>query len=108
MLDHIGRLQALSAAFYIERLQGGKMKYSYTYMVRCRDGSLYTGWTNDLDRRVASHNAGKGAKYTKSHRPVELVYYEAFLTKEEAMRREYAIKQLTAAQKNSLSHSCEE
>ena len=74
MLDHIGRLQALSAAFYIERLQGGKMKYSYTYMVRCRDGSLYTGWTNDLDRRVASHNAGKGAKYTKSHRPVELVY----------------------------------
>ena len=108
MLDHIGRLQALSAAFYIERLQGGKMKYSYTYMVRCKDGSLYTGWTNDLDRRVASHNAGKGAKYTKSHRPVELVYYEAFLTKEEAMRREYAIKKLTAAQKNSLIHSCEE
>lgn len=108
MLDHIGRLQALSAAFYIERLQGGKMKYSYTYMVRCKDGSLYTGWTNDLDRRVANHNAGKGAKYTKSHRPVELVYYEAFLTKEEAMRREYAIKQLTAAQKNSLIHSCEE
>lgn len=84
------------------------MKYSYTYMVRCRDGSLYTGWTNDLDKRVANHNAGKGAKYTRSHRPVELVYYEAFLTKEEAMRREYAIKQLTAAQKNRLIHSCEQ
>ena len=102
MLDHIGRLQALSAAFYIERLQGGKMKYSYTYMVRCKDGSLYTGWTNDLDRRVANHNAGKGAKYTKSHRPVELVYYEAFLTKEEAMSREFAIKQLPRTEKEKL------
>ena len=78
------------------------MKYNYTYMVRCADGSLYTGWTNDLDRRVANHNAGKGAKYTKSHRPVELVYYEAFLTKEEAMRREYQIKQLTRNKKLEL------
>lgn len=71
-------------------------------MVRCRDGSLYTGWTNDLDRRLAAHNAGKGAKYTRSRLPVELVYYEVFDTKEEAMRREYVLKQLTARQKQDL------
>ncbi len=78
------------------------MKYNYTYMVKCRDGSLYTGWTNNLDKRVAAHNTGRGAKYTKSRRPVELVYYEAFWTKEEAMSREYAIKQLSAAEKRKL------
>lgn len=78
------------------------MKYNYTYMVKCRDDSLYTGWTNDLDKRIAAHNAGKGAKYTKSRRPVELVYYEAFRTKEEAMSREYAIKQMTAEEKRKM------
>ena len=81
------------------------MGYNYTYMLRCRDGSLYTGWTNDLDKRLACHNAGKGARYTKSRKPVELVYYEAFYTKEEAMRREYAIKQLTVREKHSLIES---
>ena len=65
---------------------------NYTYILKCSDGSLYTGWTNDLERRVKVHNEGKGAKYTKSRRPVELVYYEEFLTKEEAMKREYEIK----------------
>ena len=74
----------------------------YAYMVRCADGSLYTGWTNDLARRVAAHNAGRGAKYTKSRRPVELCYAEAFATKEEAMRREAAIKRLSRAQKLAL------
>ena len=49
---------------------------NYTYIVRCSDGSLYTGWTNDLEKRIKAHNEGKGAKYTKSRRPVELVYYE--------------------------------
>ncbi len=78
------------------------MKYNYTYMVKCRDDSLYTGWTNDLDKRIAAHNAGKGARYTKSRRPVELVYYEAFRTKEEAMSREYAIKQMTAEEKRKM------
>ena len=68
---------------------------NYTYMVRCRDDSLYTGWTNHLEKRVEDHNSGRGAKYTKSRRPVELVYYEQFETKEEAMRREWEIKQLT-------------
>lgn len=78
------------------------MKYNYTYILKCRDGSLYTGWTNDLNKRVKDHNTGKGAKYTKTRGPVELIYYEAFRTKEEAMRREYAIKQLTAAAKRRL------
>ena len=75
---------------------------NYTYMVRCRDDSLYTGWTNHLEKRVEDHNSGRGAKYTKSRRPVELVYYEQFETKEEAMRREWEIKQLTHQQKEKL------
>lgn len=75
---------------------------AYTYMVRCVDGSLYTGWTYDLEKRVAVHNSGKGAKYTKSRLPVELVYHERFTTKEEAMSREYAIKRLTRSEKLKL------
>lgn len=77
-------------------------KKAYTYMLECRDGSLYTGWTNDLEKRVACHNAGKGGKYTASRRPVKLVYYETFATKQEAMRREYAIKQLSRKEKMEL------
>ena len=57
---------------------------NYTYIVKCSDGTLYTGWTNDLEKRVSAHNSGKGAKYTKNRRPVALVYYEEFCTKEEA------------------------
>lgn len=75
---------------------------NYTYMVKCKDGTLYTGWTNDLDKRLKAHNEGKGAKYTKSRSPVVLVYYEEFLTKEEAMKREYAIKKLPRAKKLKL------
>ena len=75
---------------------------NYTYLVRCADGSLYCGWTNRLEERVRAHNEGKGAKYTKSRRPVELVYYEAFATKEEAMRREAAIKQMTRKEELAL------
>ena len=60
---------------------------NYTYILKCKDDSLYTGWTNDLKKRITSHNAGKGAKYTKARRPVELVYYEEFQTREEAMKR---------------------
>ena len=75
---------------------------NYTYMVRCADGSLYTGWTNDLTRRLEAHNAGKGAKYTKSRRPVVLCYAETFETKEEAMRREAAIKRLPRVKKLEL------
>ena len=75
---------------------------NYTYILRCGDGTLYTGWTNDLERRLAAHNAGKGSKYTRSRLPVELVYHESFDTKEEAMRREWAIKQMTRAEKLAL------
>ena len=73
-----------------------------TYIVKCSDGSLYTGWTNDLDKRLKAHNSGRGAKYTKTRRPVELVYYEKFLTKQEAMSREARIKQLSRSQKLEL------
>ena len=59
----------------------------YTYMVQCSDGTLYTGWTNDLKKRLEKHNAGKGARYTRGRLPVKLVYYEVFATKSEAMKR---------------------
>ena len=76
---------------------------NYTYIVQCADGTLYTGWTNCLEKRLKAHNSGKnGAKYTKTKRPVTLVYYEGYATKEEAMSREYAIKQLTRAKKFAL------
>ena len=75
---------------------------NYTYIVKCSDGSLYTGWTNDLKKRIRAHNDGKGAKYTKSRRPVVLAYYEEFQTKEEAMRREREIKQLDREQKMKM------
>ena len=72
------------------------------YILRCGDGSLYTGITTDLERRVAVHNSGKGGKYTRSRLPVSLVYHEEFETKEEAMSREWAIKHLTREQKLKL------
>ena len=75
---------------------------SYTYIVECGDGSFYTGWTNHLEERMVCHNAGKGAKYTRSRLPVRLVYYEVFATKQEAMKREYAIKQLSRGDKLRL------
>ena len=75
---------------------------NYTYIVRCKDGSLYTGWTNDIEKRIKAHNEGKGAKYNKSRRPVKLVYYEEFQTKEEAMKREYAIKHMRRKEKEKI------
>lgn len=75
---------------------------NYTYILRCADGTLYTGWTNDTERRLAAHNAGRGGKYTRSRRPVELVYREEWETKQQAMRRERQIKQLTRQEKLSL------
>lgn len=74
----------------------------YTYMVLCSDNTLYTGYTDNLNRRVEAHNSGKGAKYTKARLPVELVYWETYSTKQEAMQREYAIKQFSRAQKLKL------
>lgn len=78
---------------------------NYTYIVKCSDGTFYTGWTNNLEKRIRDHNAGKGAKYTKSRRPVELVYYETFSQKEDAMRREYVIKKLERKEKMKLVES---
>ncbi len=75
---------------------------NYTYILRCSDGTLYTGWTNDLSRRLAAHNAGRGGKYTRTRLPVELIYHEEFATKEEAMRREWQIKQLRREEKLQL------
>ena len=75
---------------------------NYTYILKCKDGTLYTGWTNDLERRLEAHNSGKGAKYTKTRRPVTLAYYETFETKQQAMKREYAIKQLPREEKLKL------
>ena len=75
---------------------------NYTYILSCADGTLYTGWTNDLSRRLAAHNAGRGGKYTRARLPVTLVYHEEFATKQEAMAREWAIKHLTREQKISL------
>ena len=75
---------------------------NYTYILKCKDETLYTGWTNDIEKRLEAHNAGKGAKYTRSRRPVELVYLEQIETKEEAMRREGEIKQLSRTEKWKL------
>ena len=77
-------------------------KSNYTYILTCADGTLYCGWTNHLEQRVKAHNEGRGAKYTKARRPVVLSYWEAFDTKEEAMRREYAIKRLRRGEKLRL------
>jgi putative endonuclease len=74
----------------------------YVYIVECSDGTLYTGYTNDVDARVAKHNAGKGAKYTRSRRPVIVCYTEKLETKSLAMKRECYIKKLTRAQKLAL------
>lgn len=72
------------------------------YIVRCRDGSLYTGYAVDVEKRLATHNAGQGAKYTRARLPVVLEYTETFTTKSDALKREYAIKQLTRTQKEQL------
>ena len=74
----------------------------YAYMLRCADGTLYSGYTNDLTRRLAVHNSGRGAKYTRSRRPVELVYWQEFADKSAAMRREAELKRLSRAAKEAL------
>lgn len=75
---------------------------NWAYLLRCADGSLYTGWTNDLEKRLAAHNAGTGAKYTRGRRPVTLVWRESFATKNQAMAREAQLKRMTRAQKLAL------
>ena len=75
---------------------------NYTYILECADGTYYCGWTNDLEKRVKAHNEGKGGKYTRARLPVKLVYNEEFNTKEEAMSREWHIKQLSRREKEKL------
>lgn len=75
---------------------------AFTYIVECADGTLYTGWTVDVEKRVLVHNAKKGAKYTRNRLPVKVVYVESFSSKIEAQQREYAIKQLNRAEKLKL------
>lgn len=74
----------------------------FVYVVECCDGSLYTGYTTDVDRRIREHNDGTGAKYTRGRRPVDLVHVERFEGKSAAMSREYEVKQLTRRQKERL------
>lgn len=75
---------------------------NYTYILQCGDGTLYTGWTNDIEKRMKAHNEGKGAKYTRSRRPVKLVHCEEFETKAEAMKREREIKRMGREEKEKL------
>lgn len=75
---------------------------NYVYILKCKDNTLYTGYTNDLDKRLQAHNEGKGAKYTKCRRPCKLVYSEQFETKGEALSREAQIKKLKRADKLKL------
>ena len=75
---------------------------NYTYILKCADGTLYCGWTNNLEKRVKAHNKGKGAKYTRSRLPVTLVYYEEFETSREAQSREARIKRLSRKEKLEL------
>lgn len=74
----------------------------FVYIVRCADGALYTGWTTDLGRRIAQHNAGQGGRYTRAHRPVALVYHEETADRRAAMRREAIIKQMDREEKERL------
>ena len=78
------------------------MKQWFVYILRCADGTLYTGMTDDIARRVEVHNSGKGAKYTRGRRPVEAVYCEECESYSAALKREYAIKQLSRQQKLTL------
>ena len=79
----------------------GDMK-NYVYILKCADNTYYTGWTTNIEKSIIAHNSGKGAKYTKSRRPVSLVYFEELENKSLALKREHAIKQLTRKQKEDL------
>jgi putative endonuclease len=94
-------MMCLKIAFYCI----GEIFMNFVYIVRCKDNTLYTGWTNNLEKRIDLHNKGKGAKYTKTRCPVQLEYYEEFENKQEAMRREYRIKKMTRIEKLNLIKS---
>jgi len=95
-------LQLKNSLFEEYRMEQKEASFFYAYMLRCADETLYSGYTTDLKRRVAAHNSGTGAKYTRSRRPVELVWVEKYSTKHEAMQREAALKKLKRADKLRL------
>ena len=76
---------------------------AFVYILECADGTYYTGWTNDMEKRLAAHNEGTGARYTRGRLPVRIVYIEELSCRQEAQRREMAIKALTRKQKESLA-----
>ncbi len=78
------------------------MSKHYAYMLRCKDNSIYSGYTTDLEKRLETHNSGMGAKYTRARLPVKLVYFEEFEDKKEAMKREWQFKQYTHAEKEKI------
>src|SRR6187549_410785 len=78
---------------------------AFVYLVRCADGSYYTGWTTDLARRVATHNRGVGARYTRSRRPVTLAYYETLPDATAARKREVRLRRLSHAAKHALAEA---
>ena len=84
------------------------MSQFFMYVLLCKDQTFYTGYTVDLKKRIATHNAGKGAKYTRAKLPVELVYFEVYADKVAAMQREYEIKQLTKLEKEMLIDESED
>ena len=86
------------------KIRNPQSQECYCYMVECADGTLYTGWTTDLRRRVAAHNAGRGSRYTRMHRPVKLVYFEHLPNRAEAMRREAQIKRMKRSAKLLISN----
>ncbi|MEF9958895.1 MAG: GIY-YIG nuclease family protein [Niameybacter sp.] len=77
----------------------------FVYIVKCSDETYYTGYTNNIEKRLKAHNEGKGAKYTRARLPVRLIYQETYENKSEALKREYAIKQLTRSKKEVLIKS---
>jgi putative endonuclease len=81
---------------------------AFVYMMRCADNSLYTGWTNNLEQRIKKHEAGTGAKSTHAKKAVALVYYEELADKSAALKREYAIKQLSKDGKEALVRNFKE
>ena len=86
---------------------GENNKRFFVYLLRCSDSTLYCGWTTNLERRMATHNSGKGAKYTRARRPVELFYFEELEDKCSAMKREGQIKHMNRAEKLRLIEQVE-
>lgn len=80
---------------------------NYVYILKCNDGTLYTGYTNDLKKRISTHNKGKGAKYTRGRLPVKLVYFEKYISKGEALHREFTIKKMSRQSKLDLIKNCQ-